>query len=479
MSFREPQLLSWRLDSSYASLGRKSRRDIASRLREREGFIREPKSCRYCLSCLLLIVLVLRSRFFFTPASERRESAGQKKREKTRPKKKSLWQGIKTLMARRRDDDDEAVVLVPLRVPEWSRTQWGGVQRSVCGFRVLQQRSDSSEDLLCLFSPVDESTLEALVTFEGVREARILEGACVAVVLTFDDLSQREKLRAYSSTILVDAAQKCVVSVDASGLLFDEIPSNAMGPELPLCTVCSDRIDRKQRFALSWSGHTPKEDCSACSALDASPLRCADCGDQAALWVCLICGSVGCGRYSNEHAKRHASSTGHALSIQVSTGRVWDYSSDAYVHKVRGDPSEVAVSRRSKFVALVARYERVLESQLSQQRDHYESLLAKKHKKKSPNLEAKALDASEADLAALAAMARDLDDVKAKARRRNQAALNDAEHLKSLCLSTTNQVDTTKAAVAERVTTLKNQIRDLDFYLSSVSPSGGTSSSSS
>lgn len=90
---------------------------------------------------------------------------------------------------------------------------------------------------------------------------------------------------------------------------------------------------------------------------------CADCTQSAKLWVCLICGNVGCGRYHGQviiaiflsrsllyiqnccsivvddwfssrslslslvyqHALQHFKETKHAYSLEIETNRIWDY----------------------------------------------------------------------------------------------------------------------------------------------------------
>ncbi|PWY96924.1 hypothetical protein BCV70DRAFT_228886 [Testicularia cyperi] len=61
---------------------------------------------------------------------------------------------------------------------------------------------------------------------------------------------------------------------------------------------------------------------------------CAVCQTQQDLWVCLICASVGCGRYKQGHAHRHFDETGHLYSLELETQRVWDYAGDGYVHRL-------------------------------------------------------------------------------------------------------------------------------------------------
>ena len=52
------------------------------------------------------------------------------------------------------------------------------------------------------------------------------------------------------------------------------------------------------------------------------------------LWMCLICGHVGCGRYREGHAAGHSKESGHAYALELEAQRVWDYSSDNYVHRL-------------------------------------------------------------------------------------------------------------------------------------------------
>jgi BRCA1-associated protein len=55
------------------------------------------------------------------------------------------------------------------------------------------------------------------------------------------------------------------------------------------------------------------------------------------LWVCLTCGFVGCGRYSNKHSVAHFQETGHPYSLELATLRIWDYVDEkhgGYAHRV-------------------------------------------------------------------------------------------------------------------------------------------------
>jgi BRCA1-associated protein len=72
--------------------------------------------------------------------------------------------------------------------------------------------------------------------------------------------------------------------------------------------------------------YTVKEDASDQSV-------CARCGTLSDLWICLLCGNIGCGRYKSGHAQQHYCETNHVYfdkihfryALELETQRVWDY----------------------------------------------------------------------------------------------------------------------------------------------------------
>eukprot|EP01083_Nonionella_stella_P041260 111883_1 len=52
------------------------------------------------------------------------------------------------------------------------------------------------------------------------------------------------------------------------------------------------------------------------------------------LWVCLTCGHVGCGRFSNQCAVAHFDSTSHVWAKNTGSSHVWDYADDDYVYRI-------------------------------------------------------------------------------------------------------------------------------------------------
>jgi hypothetical protein len=53
------------------------------------------------------------------------------------------------------------------------------------------------------------------------------------------------------------------------------------------------------------------------------------------LWMCMVCGHIGCGRYQKSHAVRHYELSSHRYAIELQNQYVWDYGTDGYIHRVR------------------------------------------------------------------------------------------------------------------------------------------------
>ena len=123
--------------------------------------------------------------------------------------------------------------------------------------------------------------------------------------------------------------------------------------ELPTCPVCLDRMDSSVSGLLTIvCHHTFHCDCimkwgdSTCPVCRYSSTKdsvqpsttdsqstfnqCIDCGSTENLWICLICGNIGCGRYFQAHARNHYEATNHVYSLELETQRVWDYVGDGY-----------------------------------------------------------------------------------------------------------------------------------------------------
>ncbi|AQZ12426.1 ETP1 (YHL010C) [Zygosaccharomyces parabailii] len=204
---------------------------------------------------------------------------------------------------------------------------------------------------------------------------------------------------------------------------FTTPPKLQTGVELPTCPVCLERMDSDTTGLIT----TPCQHTFHCQCLDKwknskcpvcrhsslklsrdSLLRdagasaaCSTCSCHENLWICLICGNVGCGRYNSKHAIEHYEITSHCFAMDMRTQRVWDYAGDNYVHRlvqnevdgklvevaaegpgVTGSNSESMGRSSNKDNELAAsfmrnkdyhlEYVQVLISQLESQREYYE-----------------------------------------------------------------------------------------------------------
>lgn len=146
---------------------------------------------------------------------------------------------------------------------------------------------------------------------------------------------------------------------------------------------------------------------------EASLCSICDCTDD--LWICLICGNVGCGRYKGGHAKEHWKDSAHNFALEIATQHVWDYAGDMWVHRLirdKGDSKVIelpASSRgnaqggdmdmvpREKLENIGMEYTHLLTSQLDSQRVYFEELVGKAVAKASAAAAAAASATSRAD----------------------------------------------------------------------------------
>lgn len=115
--------------------------------------------------------------------------------------------------------------------------------------------------------------------------------------------------------------------------------------------------------------------------------QCMQCSSSDNLWVCLICGNVGCSRYAPEqHSLKHFIETGHCFAMELNTSRVWDYAGDNYVHRLIASEADGKIVELPEKDSLSneksnlkdsdnSEYSELLLSQLISQREYYEHLL--------------------------------------------------------------------------------------------------------
>lgn len=221
------------------------------------------------------------------------------------------------------------------------------------------------------------------------------------------------------------------------------------GAGCPVCRFANNSqgasSDPSNPYAQPFGSHISNL-CSVC-----------DCTDD--LWICLICGYVGCGRYKGGHAKDHWKDTAHSFALELETQYVWDYAGDMWVHRLirdkgegkvlelpgrneyRGHQADEDVVPRAKLENIGLEYTHLITSQLESQRAYYEEMLSKavdKAAKASATAESTAGQASSAleklellnakfetlSTETLPVLERDLDREKTKASKSDNLARN-------------------------------------------------------
>ncbi|KAF8393105.1 hypothetical protein HHK36_021346 [Tetracentron sinense] len=205
------------------------------------------------------------------------------------------------------------------------------------------------------------------------------------------------------------------VDVQYTGSIEHAETSPASSIEHHTCPVCLERLDQdmsgiltticNHSFHCSCISKWTDSSCPVCRYCQQQPEQstCCVCETSENLWICVICGFVGCGRYKEGHAISHWKETQHCYSLELETQRVWDYAGDNYVHRLiqsKTDGKLVELNFRcahaddgcgscecsedsgidealynSRVEAIVNEYNDLLTAQLETQRTYFENLL--------------------------------------------------------------------------------------------------------
>jgi BRCA1-associated protein len=254
---------------------------------------------------------------------------------------------------------------------------------------------------------------------------------------------------------------------------------------------------------------------------DPSPAlsSCADCNSTTSLWICLICGNIGCGRYGRAHAHAHYERTTHLYALELETQRVWDYAGDGYVHRLIqnkadgklvelpsasmraiddsgvGGPSTSDSLTAEKIEAIGIEYSYLLTSQLDSQRAFYEEQTVALQAELASLKDAVAQLRQDAESSRAAAIAeesrrrREEDERFSETLRDKQRTEKKSEHLAEVARSLEKELreeravsngllknleatqkraedgETERATLAQRAKELEEQVRDVMFFL--------------
>ncbi|XP_038059947.1 BRCA1-associated protein-like [Patiria miniata] len=292
--------------------------------------------------------------------------------------------------------------------------------------------------------------------------------------------------------------------------------------ELPTCHICLERMDESVDGILTilcnhsfhgncldkW-GDTSCPVCRYCQTPEAvEDHKCFTCGAQESLWICLICGHVGCGRYSNRHSYSHFEETQHTYAMQLGNQRVWDYAGDNYVHRLvqsKGDGKPIEWDRQDtetahteKLDSLQLEYSYLLTSQLESQRIYFEEQMARIEQdalNRMSEVEArsrKTVEERDKMEQCLQTAVKEKAGLERKCSQLNSRLNKISAELKeekemNRCLRDNQQLWQNKVADLEKkytedskqqqgeINELKEQLRDLMFYLDAQQKIGSTS----
>ncbi|KAF6202465.1 hypothetical protein GE061_004866 [Apolygus lucorum] len=282
--------------------------------------------------------------------------------------------------------------------------------------------------------------------------------------------------------------------------------------ELPTCPVCLERMDESVDGILTiMCNHAFHSNCLAKWGDTSCPVcryvqtpepsedsYCLECMATESLWICLICGHVGCGRYIQGHAYQHYIDTHHCYSMQLGSNSVWDYVGDNFVHRilqnkadgklVEGPNPEKPADAEAKLEAMQLEYTYLLTSQLESQRTYYEDLISmmeKQHVEESSGnrdrLEKTLLQCSDQEqkisnllkeksslekkIQAATTKLNQLQKQLHEEKDLNSAMRKNQEQWQDKCKQLQRELIQTKIAKDEELKDLKEQLRDVMFYL--------------
>ncbi|KAK7292049.1 hypothetical protein RIF29_07690 [Crotalaria pallida] len=277
--------------------------------------------------------------------------------------------------------------------------------------------------------------------------------------------------------------------------------------EIPTCPVCLERLDPDTSGILTtlcdhsfqcpcvskWT-YLSCQVCQFCQQQDENP-TCFVCGTLDDVWVCMICGFVGCGRYKEGHAIQHWNETQHCYSLDFRTQQIWDYVGDSYVHRLNQNQSKIdgklegmnfhclsleegcgmcecredsgidEALFNSKVEATVDEYNRLLASQLKTQRQYYESLLVEAKSRVESSVSEAVEKAVTSEMQNMQNELEKCTEERNAVAEANRKLIKSQEIWRNKVKEAEERDAASKKAMNEKIVDLEEQIRDIKIFL--------------
>lgn len=274
--------------------------------------------------------------------------------------------------------------------------------------------ASNRSQMICILSVPSNMNCHDLLTFiaacqENIHHIRIIrDAASLNQYMTLISFRTQEAtmdfFHSFNGMPFNSLEPDCccnLVFVSKIEVIKEDAPGSSAPPsqhtELPVCAVCLERMDESVDGILtilcnhSFHGNCLTKwgdtSCPVCRYVQTPETipdnQCQECHSSESLWICLICGYVGCGRYVQGHAYNHYLETSHCYSMNLGNNRVWDYVGDNFVHRLvqnKGDGK--LVEGRSpgklddtdqKIESVQLEFTYLLTTQLESQRKYFES----------------------------------------------------------------------------------------------------------